>query len=113
MPRRRKAAVLQRAAQATALILPVMAGLAAYAVWLRVGQHGWTPERLFVALACGLALVYGLVYALAVLRGVGWMGRIRQAQHRSGAAVILLAGLWLTPVLNAERISARNQLGAV
>ena len=63
--------VLRRAAQATALILPVMAGFAAHAVWQRVDQHGWTPERLFAALACGLALGYGLAYALAVLRGTG------------------------------------------
>jgi hypothetical protein len=102
--------VLQRAAQITSLILPVMAGLAAYAVWQRVGQHGWTPERLFGALACGLALGYGLSYGLAVLRGGGWMARIRQANIGLALVAILLAGLWLTPVLNAERISAANQL---
>jgi Domain of unknown function (DUF4153) len=102
--------VLQRSAQATALILPVMAGLAAYAIWQRVGQHGWTPERLFAALTCALAVGYGLAYALSVLLGAGWMGRIRQANVGLALAVILLAGLWLTPVMNAERISARNQL---
>jgi hypothetical protein len=102
--------VLQRAAQATALILPVMAGLAAFAVWQRVGQHGWTPDRLFAALACALALGYGLTYAVAVLRGTGWMGRIRQANIGMALLAILFAGLWLTPILNAERISAQNQL---
>ena len=102
--------VLQRAAQVTALILPVMAGLAAYAIWQRVGQHGWTPERLFAALGCGLALGYGLSYALAVLRGGGWMGHIRQANIGLALVAIVVAGLWLTPILNAERISASNQL---
>lgn len=38
------------------------------------------------------------------------MGHIRQANIGLALAAILLAGLWLTPVLNAERISARNQL---
>jgi hypothetical protein len=102
--------VLIRAAQGTALILPVMAGLAAYAVWQRVGQHGLTPERIFAALVCAMALGYGLAYALAVLRGAAWMGRIRQANIGLALVAILLAGLWLTPVLNAERLSARNQL---
>jgi hypothetical protein len=102
--------LLRRSAQGTALLLPALAGLAAYAVQQRVGQHGWTPERLSAALACALALGYGLAYALAVLRGAGWMGRIRQANIGLALAAILLAGLWLTPVLNAERISARNQL---
>jgi hypothetical protein len=102
--------VLRRAAQGMTLILPVLGGLAAYAIWLRVDQHGWTPERLFVALVAVLGLVYGAVYALAVLRGEGWMARIRQGNIGMALLVIVLAGLWLTPLLNAERISASNQL---
>lgn len=102
--------MLQLAARATALILPVMAGLAAYGSLQRVGQYGWTPERLFAGLSCALALVYGLAYGLSVLSGAGWMGRIRQANIGLALLAILLAGLWLTPVLDAERISARNQL---
>lgn len=102
--------VLRRAAQGMALLLPVVALLAAWAIWLRVDQHGWTPERLFVALLAALGLAYGLVYAVAVLRGPGWMERIRQGNIRLALVIIGLAALWLTPVLNAEAISARNQL---
>jgi hypothetical protein len=29
----------------------------------------------------GFGLVYGLIYAQAVLRGAGWMERIRQGNH--------------------------------
>jgi hypothetical protein len=57
-----------------------------------------------------LALGYGLAYALAVLRGQGWMGRIRQSNIGMALLAILLAALWLTPVLNAERIAANDQL---
>lgn len=102
--------VLRRAAQGMALILPVLAALAVWAIWLRVGQHGWTPERLFVALVAGLGLGYGLLYAAAVLRGPGWMDRIRRGNLGMALAIIALAALWLTPVLNAEAISARSQL---
>jgi hypothetical protein len=102
--------VLVRAAQGMALVLPIMAGLAGWAVWLRVDQHGWTPERLFVALVFGLALGYGLTYAAAVLRGAGWMERIRRSNVGMALVAILLAALWLTPILNAERISSRDQL---
>jgi hypothetical protein len=38
------------------------------------------------------------------------MGRIRQANIGMALLAILFAGLWLTPILNAERISAQNQL---
>ncbi len=102
--------VLRRAAQGMALILPLLAGLAAWAIWLRVDQHGWTPERLFVVLVAALGLIYGVVYAVAVLRGTGWMERIRQGNLTMALVAIVLAALWLTPVLNAERISAANQL---
>ena len=99
-----------RSAQALALILPVFAGLALWAIWLRTDQHGWTPERVFVALIGGMGLGYGLIYATAVLRGPGWMQRVRQGNIRMVLLGTLLAALWLTPVLNAERIAAANQL---
>jgi hypothetical protein len=102
--------MLGHAAKGMALILPAMAALAAYAVWQRVGQHGWTPERIFAALVCALALGYGLAYAQAVLRGAGWQERIRQANIAMALLAIFLAALWLTPLLNAERLSAQDQL---
>lgn len=102
--------LLMRCTQAMALVLPVVAALALYAIWLRVAQYGWTPERLFILLVAGIGLVYGLAYALTVLRGGPWMERIRQVNIRVALGIIALAALWLTPVLNAERISAQSQL---
>ena len=101
---------LRRAAMVMALVLPVFAGLALWAIWLRTAQHGWTPERLFITLVAGVGLAYGLVYALAVLRGAGWMERIRQGNIRVILGVLVLAALWMTPILNAEAISAGDQL---
>lgn len=102
--------VLRRSAQAMALLLPVLAGLALWAIRLRVADHGWSPERVFVALVAAIGIVYGLVYAQAVLRGGAWMERVRQGNIALALAIIALAGLWLTPILNAERISAQSQL---
>lgn len=102
--------VLRRSAQAMALVLPVFAGLALWAIWQRVADHGWSPERVFVALVAGIGVAYGLIYAVSVLRGGAWMERIRQANILMALGVTLLAALWLTPVLNAERISAQSQL---
>jgi hypothetical protein len=102
--------VVGRSAQGLSLLLPVLAGLALWALGLRVGQHGWTPERLFVALIAGLGLAYGLTYALSVLRGAGWQARIRGGNTWLGLAGLGLAVLWLTPLLNAEAIAARSQL---
>lgn len=102
--------LLVRCTQGMALILPVVASLALWAIWLRVTDRGWSPERLFIVLVAGVGLVYGLVYAVAVLRGGAWMERIRQGNIRVALGIVVLAALWLTPVLNAERISAESQL---
>jgi Domain of unknown function (DUF4153) len=102
--------VIRRAAQGMALILPVMAGLAVWGIGQRIGAYGWTPDRVFVALVAGLGLVYGALYAGAVLRGAGWMARIRAGNVMLALAIVALAALWLTPVLNAERLSARSML---
>lgn len=100
--------VLQWAARGLALVLPVLGGLAVWAVVQRVGQYGWTPDRLFALLLAGLVALSGLWNALAILRRTGWRDRIRQGNIVLLLAVLGLAALWLTPVLNAERISARS-----
>ena len=102
--------ILIRSAQGMALVLPVLAGLALWAIWVRVSERGWSPDRVFVVLVAGIGVAYGLIYAQSVLRGGAWMGRIRQGNIYMALVVIGLAALWLTPVLNAERISARDQL---
>ncbi len=98
--------LLARAAQATALMLPLLAGLGAWAVWLRVAQYGWTPERVFAAQVAVLGVGYGMLYAAAVLRGAGWMARVRQANVVMALALMAMAALAMTPILSAERLSA-------
>jgi Domain of unknown function (DUF4153) len=100
--------LLSISTKALAIILPIPASLAAYSIWLRVDQYGWTPDRLFAASMAVLALGYGLLYAVAALRNQGWMERIRQGNIYMALAGVVAASLWLTPVLNAERISAKD-----
>lgn len=104
-----KGKLMPRATQAMALILPVPAGLAAWAVWLRVTEYGWSPDRLFVAVLTGLGLGYGLTYALSVLSGSQWMARVRTANVVMALLTVMLAALWLA-VFPAEEISATDQL---
>jgi hypothetical protein len=101
--------VLAHAARALAAILVIPAGLGCYAIWLRVAEYGWTPARLFAALAGGIALIYALAYLWAALRRAGWMARVRLANIGMAGLVALVAALWLSPVLNAERMSANSQ----
>lgn len=97
------------ATRALALILPLPAALATWALSLRVTQYGWTPERLFVAATAALAIAYGLSYAFSALRR-SWRADIRSVNVFNALAIIVLAALWQTPLLNAERIAAKSQM---
>ena len=102
-------------AQGLTALLPLPVALAGWSLWLRVAQHGWTPGRVFVAGLAVLAAGYAGLYLLALLRGMrrgvaGWREGIRRANMWMAGAVIAAAALWLSPLLNAEAISARSQV---
>lgn len=71
-------------ARVLALMLIVPSGLAVWAVWERVAQYGWTPDRVFAAVVAVLGLGYGVIYPGAVLLGRGG-GAHPSGQYRHGA----------------------------
>ncbi|MCR9125150.1 MAG: DUF4153 domain-containing protein [Rhodobacteraceae bacterium] len=101
---------MRLAVRGLVLMLPVMTGLAAWAVALRVAQYGWSPARVIAAVLAALMLGYGLAYGIAALRRGGWMARIRRANPRLALAAVAAAVLLLTPVVNPQAIAARDQL---
>jgi hypothetical protein len=96
--------------EATALLLPLLVAVAVWALWLRVAQYGWTPNRVVAALSAVVIMAYALLYALAVLRRHHWMDRVRRANVAMALVVAGLCGLWMTPLLNAERIATASQV---
>ncbi len=105
-----RSTVARLSARGLALVLPVLAALALWSIWLRVDAAGFSPERLAGAVAGAFILAYGLAYAASALGGAGWMARIRRANAWLALAVIGVAALWLSPALDAERLSAESQL---
>ncbi|MBO9901682.1 DUF4153 domain-containing protein [Xanthomonas phaseoli pv. dieffenbachiae] len=103
---------LRRVVEAGLVILPLHAGLAAYAVALRIAQHGWTSERLCAALLAVLALGYALAYAFAVLRPRAhrWLPHLASGNKTLSWVVIGLAILVNTPLLDPYRITVRSQM---
>ncbi|WP_424969531.1 hypothetical protein [Dinoroseobacter sp. S76] len=96
--------------QIACLLMPVLAGLGSYAVWLRVTEYGWTPERVTAACFCLLALTYAVLYAGPVVLRRNWDQGIRRANIQTALVGLALAALALTPVLNPQRISTQSQL---
>jgi len=101
---------VRAAARLMAALILAPAGLGAWAVWLRVQQYGWTPDRVFAGCVAALGLGYGVLYLAAVLRGRGWEARLRRANIHMALALLALAVLIFTPLLSPEGIAARSQL---
>ncbi|KDB05610.1 hypothetical protein U879_00525 [Defluviimonas sp. 20V17] len=101
---------MQFSIQLLALMLPALALLGGWAIWLRVAEHGLTPPRIGGLTGAGLLLLYGLSYAVSVLRRGRWGARIRRDNRVLALVVIAVAGLWLTPLFNADAITAANRV---
>ena len=96
--------------KALALLMPVPALLALYAIWVRIGQYGLTPDRMAGLIAAAVVVIYALAYVGAVLGRDRWAARLRGANRWMALMTIAIAALWLTPVLNAERLSVASQV---
>jgi hypothetical protein len=92
------------------VLLPVPAMLALWAVWLRVDQYGLTPARVAALLAAAVVLVYALAYATAILAGADWRKHQRGVNRWMALVTLAIAALWLTPLLNAERMATASQI---
>ena len=103
--------VLSWSTRGLALLLPVLGGLAAWAVVLRVLDYGWTPDRVVAAAGVTVVLGYSVLYALSILSGRGWMGWLRRANIGMALGVVGLGLLWLTPLISPEAMAARSQIG--
>ncbi|MGQ0565518.1 MAG: DUF4153 domain-containing protein [Gemmobacter sp.] len=102
--------VMVRAGQGLAALVVVPAGLAVWALMLRVAEAGWTPPRVAGAAVAAVALGYGVGYLWAVAGGGRWRRRIRGVNLGMALAIVALAALWLTPLLDATAIAAQSQV---
>lgn len=93
------------------LSLPIYSVIAAYGLWLRVDQYGWSLARCTGALIWLLLTLFSAAYCLVLLRYrqryLQSLGRVNQAL----AWVVLAAMLLInSPLLDFRKISADSQL---
>ena len=94
---------------AALLILP-LALIAAYALSLRVGQYGWTVDRLVAAFCLVVALCCGAGYFWAALRSPQWLSRIAPVNIFTAFILLFLLLAIFSPVLDPARISVNSQM---
>lgn len=94
----------------TAPGLLVIAGLALWALIIRINQYGLTPERIWGLLVALVAVCYGVGYSLSLFRSTRWMATIPHANVF--AILVALSGvmLFLSPLLDPRKLSVASQL---
>ncbi|TLP67897.1 DUF4153 domain-containing protein [Parasedimentitalea maritima] len=108
--RMRESVTISISTQYLAVLLPFVTGLAAWSIWLRVFDYGWTPDRVLAACFSAVLLGYGVLYPLAVLRRTGWEERIRRINVWLALVTIAISAALLTPLLNPDKIAASSQV---
>lgn len=104
------ARVLRYAGSVTAMTIAPLVAIAAYALWLRVDQYGWTSDRVMAAACVGIAACYALGYGIAAVMPGAWLKWIERTNIV--AAFVILAALLalLTPLADPARISVADQM---
>ena len=103
--------VLQWSALALVLTVLPLAILAALSIGQRIGQYGWTPERIWGVIAVAVAIAYGATGWWAAYKGRrDFDDLLRPLQTKLAIGLCGLALLLALPILDFGAISARSQL---
>ncbi len=107
---RRPAGALRWAGRITGVLVLPLVLIAAYGILVRVGQHGWTPQRI-IALACALlGACYGAGYLRASLGRGAWMRPLERTNVVAGFAAIAVIVALFSPIADPARISVADQV---
>ena len=102
---------LRYAALALVLTVLPLAILAAASMGQRIGQYGWTPERIWGVVAVAIAIAYGLAAWWAAYKGrQDFDDPLRPIQTRMAIGLCGLALFLALPILDFGSISAKSQL---
>jgi hypothetical protein len=102
---------LRHSAMALAAVMLPLGIVAAISIGKRIGQYGFTPDRLWAVVFVVIALATGLLYLAAIARRrLGWAADVRRANIGLALGVCGIALLLALPLLGFGAISARDQV---
>jgi hypothetical protein len=106
----RPAPVLRYAGRLAALMPVPMVAIAAYALGLRVDQHGWSTDRVIGAAILVVAAFYALGYAVAALRPGAWLKGIEIVNVASGFVILAVLLALFSPLADPARLAVASQV---
>lgn len=101
--------VLRWSARVAAVLLLPLVGLAAYALYLRIDQHGLSPERIVAAALILVGAGYALFY-LAAAFARPWMKLLEIGNIVSAFVVLGVLTAIFTPIADPARIAVADQI---
>lgn len=105
--------VLRWAARIGGLLLIPLVGVAAYALCLRIGQYGLTPDRI-IAAACVIAgACYAVGYGVAAVLPGMWMKALEVTNVVTAFVVLGLLLALFTPLADPARLSVNDQMARI
>jgi len=102
--------ILRLAGSIAAVLTVPLTVIAAYALYLRVQQYGWTVDRVTVAAIIIVALAYAGGYARAALPRGRWLAQIENWNFKVSLLVLALMIVMFTPLASPQRISVADQM---
>ncbi|MBX3565098.1 MAG: DUF4153 domain-containing protein [Sphingomonas sp.] len=107
----RRFPALRYGAMGLGLVMLPLAVIAAIAIGLRIGQYGFTPERLWALTFVILACAYGVAYLVSLLRGrLDWAAKVRPANLNLAFGTCAIALLLATPLVSFNAIATHDQV---
>lgn len=103
--------ILRTLIRCSLLVMPLYGLLAAWALWLRIEQYGWTVDRLYAVLITLVTLLWAAGYCLSELPGQRQFVDIQEKVTPAVAGIALLFLLLIhTPLLDPWRISVNSHI---
>lgn len=103
------ARVVRVAARSAALLLAPLVVIALYALFLRVRDYGWTPDRIDAAACMLVAACYAAGYFWAGLRP-GWLPLLARVNIGTSFVVLGILLALFSPLVDPARISVDSQV---
>ena len=103
--------VLRVSAMVLVVVVLPLAIIAAASLGQRIGQYGWTPERMWGVVAVAVAIGYGLVGWWTVAKGrEGFDDLLRPLQTKLALGLCGIALFLALPIVDFGAISASSQM---
>ncbi len=104
---------LRVCARAACLLLIPTVAIAVYALSLRVGDHGWTTDRIIAACCLFVATSYALGYSFAACQTKSWLSNIAPVNIFAAFSILVIVLALFFPILDPARVSVASQLAAL